>query len=115
MKNNKYNELLNRLLDSTKENRTKWSKTSRQNEYSTDVGEYSITITSLSQSTFSISKELNEKFALTLINSDGEIIDLQLLLPSDSDYSLISELYSQARTSYYKVDEVLESLIQELK
>lgn len=115
MKNNKYYELLNRLLDSTQENRIGWSKTSRQNEYSTDVGDYSITITSLSQSTFSLSKELNEKFALSLINIDGEIVDLQILLPSDSDYNLIADLYSQARFSYFKVDEVLDLLIEELK
>ena len=36
-------------------------------------------------------------------------------LHSDNDYDLIANLYSQARSSYYQVDEVLDLLIEELK
>lgn len=114
MKNNKYNQLINRLLRSTKENRISWSRTSRQNEYITDVSNYSITITKLSQSTFSISNDNSDKFAISLINESGDTIDIQEVLSSDADCNLILDLYAEARRSYFKVNDVLDTLIDNL-
>lgn len=114
MKSNKYNQLINLLLKSTRDNRVSWSRTSRQNEYTSDVLNYSITITKLSQSTFSISNGISDKFAISLINENGDNIDIQEVLSSDADYSLIASLYAEARRSYFKVDEVLDTLIDNL-
>lgn len=115
MKNNKYCTLISRLIDTTIEGRVYWQKTSRQNEYTTDVSSYSVTITSLSQSTFTIAKDANDKYALTLINEDGDTIDIQEIVPADDDYKQMTTLFAEARRSFYKVDDVLDSIIEELK
>lgn len=111
MINNKYTTLISKLLDSTRENRTHWQKTGRQNEYSAELSQYMITITMVSSGTFSIGKERNSSYILTLVNEDGENIDVCEIIPSDPDIVNASELFAEARRSYYKIDEVLDSLI----
>lgn len=115
MKNNKYSTLVHCLVDSTVENRIRWQRTSRQNEYTTEVLNYSVAITSLSQGTFSIVKSQSEKYALTLFNEDSDLIDIIEVLLNDSDYEVMERLFCEARRSYYKVDEVLDGLIDTLK
>lgn len=114
MINNKYTTLISKLLESTRENRTHWQKTGRQNEYSTELSQFMITITMVSSGTFSIGKERNSSYILTIENEDGENIDVCEITPSDSDIVNASELFAEARRSYYKIDEVLDSLIGSL-
>lgn len=114
MTNNKYSTLISKLIDSTKENRLNWQKTSRQNEYSTEVSSYMVSIVLLSPGTFVIGKDRNETYALTLINEEGDNIDTQEITHSNPDFDNIANLYAEAKRSFYKVDEVLESLIQNL-
>lgn len=111
MINNKYTTLISKLLDSTKENRTHWQKTGRQNEYSTEISQFMITITMVSSATFAIGKERNSSYILTIVNEEGENIDVCEILYSDPDIVKTSELFAEARRSYYKIDEVLDSLI----
>lgn len=115
MKNNKYNTLLVGLYNSTLENRISWQKTGRQNEFNTEISIYTVSISILSQGTFSITREKGEKYALILINADGDQIDMQEFDPTDDEYKVIVSLYAEARRSYYNVDEVLDTLIDELK
>lgn len=114
MINNKYTTLISKLLESTRENRTHWQKTGRQKEYSTGLSQYLITITMVSSGTFSIGKERNSSYILTLANEDSEDIDVCEITPSEPDIVNASELFAEARRSYYKVDEVLDSLIGSL-
>lgn len=114
MINNKYTTLISKLLSSTKENRIHWQKTSRQNEYSTELSQFMITITMVSSGTFSIGKERNSSYILTLANEDDENIDVYEIIPSDPDIVNASELFAEARRSYYKIDEVLDTLIGSL-
>lgn len=114
MINNKYTTLISKLLESTRENRTHWQKTSRQNEYSTESLQYMIAITMVSSGTFAIGKERNSSYILTLVNEDGENIDVCEITPAEPEIVIISELFAEARRSYYKIDEVLDSLIGSL-
>ena len=114
MINNKYTTLISKLLVSTRENRTHWQKTGRQNEYSTELSQYMITLTMVSSGTFSIGKERNSSYILTLANEEGENIDVCEIIPSEPDIVNASELFAEARRSYYKIDEVLDSLIGSL-
>lgn len=114
MINNKYTALIYKLLNSTKENRTHWQKTGRQNEYSTEMSQYMLTISMVISGSFSIGKERNASYVLTIINEDGENIDFCEITPSDPDIVATSELFSEARRSFYKIDEVLDSLINSL-
>lgn len=114
MINNKYTTLISKLLESTRMNRTHWQKTSRQNEYYTELSQYMITITMVSSGTFSIGKERNSSYILTLTNEDSENIDVCEITPSEPDIVNAGELYSEAKRSYYKIDEVLDSLISSL-
>ena len=102
MISNKYSTLISKLLISTKENRTHWQKTGRQNEYSTELSQFMITLSMVSSGTFSV------------INDEGENIDVCEILTSDSSIDITSELFVEARRSYYQVDEVLDSLIDSL-
>lgn len=114
MINNKYTTLISKLLDSTKENRTHWEKTGRQNEFCTELSQYMITLTMVTSGTFSIGKERNSSYILTLLNEEGENIDICEIVPNDPDIVILSDLFAEARRSFYKIDEVLDSLISEL-
>ena len=50
----------------------------------------------------------------SLINDEGENIDSCEILSSDPNCVMTSELFAEARRSYYQVDEVLDSLIDSL-
>lgn len=114
MISNKYSTLISKLLSSTKENRTHWQKTGRQNEYSTELSQFMITLSMVSSGTFSIGKERNSSYVLSVINDEGENIDICEILSSDPSIVMTSELFAEARRSYYQVDEVLDSLIDSL-
>ena len=47
-------------------------------------------------------------------NDEGENIDICEILSSDPSIVMTSELFAEARRSYYQVDEVLDSLIDSL-
>lgn len=114
MINNKYTTLISKLLNSTKENRINWQKTGRQNEYCVELSQFMITIAMVSSGTFAIGKERNSSYILSLVNEEGENIDVCEILSSDPDIVQASELFAEARRSYYKVDEVLDSVIGSL-
>ena len=112
MKNNKYDTLINRLVDSTIKNQICWDKTIRQEEFKAEVSNYSINITRLSQGTFSIAKNNTDKYALSLFNEEGDMIDVIEIFTTDEDYQLAVNLYSEARRSFFKVEDVLDELIE---
>lgn len=115
MINNKYSELIARLIESTKEGRINWDKASRNGEYTADIENYMVSLIMLSTGVFSISRNTADKYVLSLINDQGEYIDTNEIQREDYDYKNVEELYSEARKSYYKVDEVLSTLISTLK
>lgn len=114
MRNNKYSELIDRLIDSTKEGRINWDKASRNGEYTADIQNYMVSLIMITTGVFSIGRNAVDKYVLSLINDQGEYIDTNEIFRDDSDYKKVEELYSEARKSYFKVDDVLSTLISNL-
>ena len=114
MRNNKDSELIDRLIDSTKEGRINWDKASRNGEYTADIQNYMVSLIMITTGVFSIGRNAVDKYVLSLINDQGEYIDTNEIFRDDSDYKKVEELYSEARKSYFKVDDVLSTLISNL-
>lgn len=114
MKNNKYNELIDKLLDATSEGMQKWDITSQSNEFQTMVGNISVLIVGPRRSLgFNVNLDM-ESMSIALVNQNGVEIDRQRVEKTDESYEKFLELFEKARLNYYKVDEVLDTIISEL-
>lgn len=114
MKNNKYNELIDKLLDATSEGMQKWDITSQSNEFQTMVGNISVLIVGPRRSLgFNANLDM-ESMSIALVNEYGVEIDRQRVEKTDASYENFLELFEKARLNYYKVDNVLDKIISEL-
>ncbi len=114
MKNNKYNELIDKLLDATSEGMKKWDITSQSNEFQTMVGNISVLIVGPRRSLgFNANLDM-ESMSIALVNENGVEIDRQRVEKTDESYERFLELFEKARLNYYKVDDVLDKIISEL-
>ena len=55
-----------------------------------------------------------ESMSIALVNQNGVEIDRQRVEKTDESYEKFLELFEKARLNYYKVDEVLDTIISEL-
>lgn len=114
MKNNKYNDLIDKLLNATSVGIQKWDKTSLGNEFQTMVGNMSVLIVGPRRSLgFNVNLDM-ESMSIALVNESGVEIDRQRVESTDSSYKNFLELFEKARLNYYKVDDVLDKMISEL-
>lgn len=114
MINNNYSIVISKLIDATKENRCSWSRTSRQNEFSVEVGEYTLAIAKSTAGLFPLSGKHSEVYGLSLLNNESELMDFQEIKPEDEDYQKAINLFLEAQRSYYNVDSVLQDILKEL-
>lgn len=114
MKNNRYNGIIDKLLEATSEGSLSWDQTSNKNEYQAVIGEISVLIVGPRKSLgFSTNLDM-ESMSIALVNKDGIEIDRQKVEKSDASYNNFLSLFDRVRLQYYKVDEVLSELESKL-
>lgn len=114
MKNSKYNLLIDKLLQATTEGRLYWDSSSQSNEYQTSVGDILVLISGPRRSLgFNVNLNM-ENMSIALVNNEGVEIDRQKVETSDSAYDNFLDLFDMARKNYYKVDETLQKIIDEV-
>ena len=114
MINNNYLRLIDKLIDATKENRLSWQQSSRDGEFIVEVNSYSIGVLLVQKSMFSIDLERTAFCTISIINEDGILIDSCKITSKDEGYENAVTLYSEAKRSFYKVDDVLNELTESL-
>lgn len=114
MRNSRYNKLIERLLQATSEGKLHWDASSQANEYQVSVGENLVLISGPRRSLgFNVNLDM-ENMSIALVNRDGIEIDRQKVEISDPTYEKFLELFDMARKNYYKVDETLQEVIDEV-
>lgn len=114
MKNNRYNSLIDKLLETTLQGTLSWDQTSNKNEYQAVVGDISVLIVGPRKSLgFSANLDM-ENMSIALVNKNGIEIDRQKVEKSDTSYDNFLALCERVRLQYYKVDEVLSELESKL-
>lgn len=114
MTNNKYNALISKLIDSTKENKLVWQKSNRQNGFCTDILNYQVELFHTSSGSFLIGKDKDETYQLTLFDENGECVDSQEIVSSDEGYDNAAILLGEARRSCNKIDDVIQNIIDSI-
>lgn len=114
MINNNYANLIQKLLDATIEGRLSWQKSSTPDEFFITISDYRFTIKKQSQNRFSLSSNNQSTFIIYLANINGEIIDMQRVKNDEEDFQFVGYLFDAARRSYYKVDNVVKMLTENI-
>lgn len=113
-----YTELINKLIEATKDKRIDWQLSINKDEYKTNVGGNSISIKEHVYDPYAIFSDFDkETYAIMSIsNISGKEIDSVKgsKESSPSDYKTLSNLYEIAKRSYNKVDETLDNILKEL-
>ncbi len=92
--------LVDKLIGKTIAKKAIWSQTSGSNEYKLDLGKGAITVNLWSE----------DNVGLNIFNEQGEIIESLDVFAREEDFKKIYDLYSEARRSYYKVDETINAI-----
>lgn len=105
--------LIEKLKSSTISNQISWTKTSRDNEFKLALAKGSIT-TDLWNDDDSDSDAVD----FAILNMDGDIIERLSFVPTAKErtyYNLLVELHTIVKRSYYKVDETIQLLLDEVE
>ena len=103
-------ELIEKLKAKTLEKKTLWSKSSSQDEFQIQLSRISITIKYIRGSYNSVST-----VNLSLYNDSGEKIDSVDFEDNSTTYDDAFELFNAVKRTYYKVDEVMDQLLNEIE
>lgn len=104
-------KIVSLLKDKTTEKKAIWNKTSGQDEYKLQIGEGSSIVVSFDYGNYD-----TEYITIRIFNNNGEMVesydtDNEEDAPSNQ---LAWAFHKAARDSYYKVDETMENLLNEI-
>jgi hypothetical protein len=107
-------DLIRKLITKTNNKQAIWKITSRSSEFSLDLPSGKITIDQLSWFDNLGSPFYSADFKI--YNENGEEIYSSLYSKHENpdEYNLLDELHKTAKSSYYKVDEIVDSFIKKL-
>lgn len=103
-------QIIKELKDKTNSKKISWVKTSSENEYKIQLNKGAIT------TDYWIDEDGNN-VAFDIYNEDGNKIVSLFYMQKDKpiEYSIIKELHTIIDKNFYKVDETLNGLLDELK
>ncbi len=107
----KYKEIIEKLVSSTRQKRIKWEKTSRDTEFKVVLGSSMVTTDNWLLDTGTKCVDLG------LWNSNGELAGRIAFEDNElegEDYRTLLELYTLVKNSYYKVDETFDEILNNL-
>lgn len=99
------------LRDKTLEKKAIWNKTSGQDEYKLQIGEGSSIVVSFDYGNYD-----SEYITISIFNKNGDMVErYDTENEKDEDSSiLLWSFHKAARDSYYKVEETMEHLLNEI-
>lgn len=105
----KIKELISKLREKTRKDEAVWEKTSREDEFMLKLDSGAIAVDKWSDNT-----ENNVDFSI--YNENGDLIDRVLAddLNNLEEYNLINNFHSDIRRAYYKADQTIDGIFNEL-
>ncbi|MCD8423635.1 hypothetical protein [Tenacibaculum finnmarkense] len=108
----KYKKIIDILIEKSKSKDAIWHKTSRENEFKINLKSSTITVDSwyndkdgFNYIDFLLRNQRGDKIGRLVYTDDAE----------NEEYEHLSILHNYARESYYKVDETIDDIFDELK
>ena len=110
--NNTLKNLVKALSEKNLRNETIWTKTSGENEFKIKMNKASLTVDHWND-------EDGENYDLTIYNENGEQIEYVHVMTNDAfdkeNFDLLKKHYESVNKTYYKVDETLDSILNEIE
>jgi len=106
--NEKIMNLIERLIQKTESSQIEWQRTSRENEFSTNMNTGSV-------STDSWTTNIGDVVDFKVFNMLGDEIGSWMFDSNEDEYKTILKLHSTVKRKYLKVDETLDGMLDELK
>jgi len=108
----KYKQIVALLIRKTADGRAKWRETSAKQQFSTKLESGTILIESTLNKT-----DNGPVFILSVLNDTGDRVFSLTVSPlkEKDDFNLVSRLYDTIQRKHYRVDETLDSILDELK
>lgn len=104
----KYRDLIEKIILATEQKKIAWEKTSRDNEYKSMIGSSMVTTDNWD----SPDGTMNVDFSIW--NSNGVLVDTLQAGQGTLDYVDLMKLYTAARASYLKADETIADILEHL-
>ena len=109
MANERFIQLIKELYQATLDGRIRWEETAKEGVFRVGLGDGLVRIHSGldDQSDFCVS--------VYLLNNQGRVVDELRNWEGGDHYGMLLELYNQARSSALDIDEVVNSMLSDLK
>jgi hypothetical protein len=105
----KYIKLIKKLTEMSNNGKVNWNQTSRDTEFKVSLKTGSVT------TDFWKNNGENYSIDFSIRNDKGDsIYHVQADTEEGNDYDLLVALHNSAKSSYFKVDETIENMIEEL-
>ncbi|HBF88837.1 MAG TPA: hypothetical protein DDX39_09360 [Bacteroidales bacterium] len=108
MLTNKIEQIVELLTNKTLNNSITWTETSGENGYQTQLSSGTITVEKYSSL-------FVDNIQFSILNIKGKQIESIKLKEVEDNYSVLNNLFTAIEKSYLKVDEVLDSIFDEIK
>ena len=107
----KLKKILTLLRDKTIDKKAIWNKTSGEEQYKLSIGGGSSIVISLLYGNYNV-----EYFEVAIFNTIGQAVEIYNTESEaeNDDTTLMRTFHKAARDSYFKVDETMDSLLEEL-
>lgn len=117
----KYEELVKKLADSTQSGKIEWEQSSSKDEYQTKIGENAISVgyfdsNDLANILLNSNKANSRKnyYYINIYNSKGTQVDSEDRELNEQGYDILKDLFHIAQGNYYKADETLNDILETL-
>lgn len=109
MANERFMQLINELHQATLDGRVRWEETAKEGVFRVGLGDGLVRIHSGSDD------EDNFCVVVYLLNNQGRVVDELRVWENGEHYNLLLDLYQKARSSALNIDEVVDSMLSDLK
>ena len=109
MANERFMQLINELHQATLDGRVRWEETAKEGVFRVGLGDGLVRIQSGSDD------EDNFCVVVYLLNNQGRVVDELRVWENGEHYNLLLDLYQKARSSALNIDEVVDSMLSDLK
>lgn len=117
----KYEELVKKLADSTQSGKIEWEQSSSKDEYQTKIGDNAISVgyfdsNDLANILLNSNKANSRKnyYYINIYNSKGTQVDSEDRELNEQGYDILKDLFHIAKGNYYKADETLNDILETL-
>jgi hypothetical protein len=104
-----YKQLILKLAEKTAKKQVIWNKTTRDNEYKLSLEKGALTVDRW------VDQETDlDSVDLAIYNDRGDQIDRIYVNERQEDFDLFTDFHANVRRSYYKLDETIKSIFNEI-